>query len=540
MGARRAGIRATVRDALGAGSRAGAASVHGEVVLSLALVMLAAATLLAAALLHGHEARFRDLLGRALLAEAYGRPAPELALVAGTQWWELRRDGSVRAAWEGGEPLDAETRALAEEARAQHTPLLRPGPVWGTIRFAAPVGEGTVAVARLPAAASLQLRALPLALAALLLVIDVAAFTAFGASLLRRRVVAPLQRLAAAARAIAEGALSTRVPEEGPREAIEVAAAFNAMSEALATRTSALEKAVADLRAANAELRRTRAGLDRAERLAAVGRLAAGVAHEVGNPMGALLAFVDMAARDPGLSPASREHLARATQQGERVRHILRQLLDFARPGPAEATPPRPVDLRAAAEETAALVRAQRRYAQVAIEVAAEGTPPPALAEPAAVAQILLNLVVNAADAVRAVGGGRVLLRVRSAALAVRAGEPAAAAAARRAPDAVECLVADDGCGIADADRGRVFDPFFTTKGPGEGTGLGLSNSLRLAEEMGGALELVEPPEGMRTAFALRLPAAGAGAGSASGFAVRSELRSAARGAEPVANEKAQ
>src|SRR5690606_8612501 len=258
------------------------AGVQSEVVVGLALVMLAATTLLAAALLHGHEARWRDLLGRALLAEAHAQPAPELALPAGTRWWELRRDGRIVAAWAGGEALDDATRALAVEARAQGAPLLRPGAVWDEIRFAAPLADGAVAAARLPAAASLRLRALPLALAGILLALDVAVFTAFGASVLRRRVVRPLQRLAAAARGLADGAFDARVPEEGPREITEVAAAFNEMSAALASRTTALEKAVADLRATNAELRRARAGLDRAERLAAVGRLAAGVAHEVG------------------------------------------------------------------------------------------------------------------------------------------------------------------------------------------------------------------------------------------------------------------
>jgi signal transduction histidine kinase len=255
--------------------------------------------------------------------------------------------------------------------------------------------------------------------------------------------------------------------------------------------------------------------------------------------MGALLAFVDLAGRDPGLAPASREHLARAAQQGERVRRILRQLLDFARPG-AGAAAARPFDLAAAAHEAAALVRAQRRYAGVRIEVAQEGEPPPALGDPAGVAQILLNLLLNAADAVLAAGGGRVALRVRPAPLAVRAGEPPERAWARRAPGAVECRVADDGCGIAEADRERIFDPFFTTKDPGEGTGLGLSNSLRLAEEMGGALELVEPPEGLRTAFALRLPGAEPAADTAAGCEVRTALRGEAAGAGPAAGEKAQ
>ena len=98
----------------------------------------------------------------------------------------------------------------------------------------------------------------------------------------------------------------------------------------------------------------------------------------------------------PGLGAGGREHLARGQREGERVRRILRQLLDFS-------SPPRgarvPIELARLCEETAALVRAQRRYAQIRIEVAAEGEPPPALADPSGVAQIVLNLLLNAADA---------------------------------------------------------------------------------------------------------------------------------------------
>jgi signal transduction histidine kinase len=419
--------------------------------------------------------------------------------------------------------LDGETLALAEQVRAREEPLLRPGAAWQSIRFAAPAGPDRVAVARLPKTASLRLRVLPLLLAGVLLALDVALFTAFGASILRRRVVLPLRRLADAARGLAAGAFGERVPEEGPREASEVAAAFNDMSDALARRTEALEKAVVELRDANAELRHTRAGLDRAERLAAVGRLAAGVAHEVGNPMGALLAFVDLAGRDPGLAPASRDHLVRATQQGERVRRILRQLLDFARPAATGAAVP--VDLVAVAEETALMIRSQSRAAGLRVEVRVEGSPPTALGDAGRIAQILLNLALNAADAVRIGGGSGVWMLVRSVPLALRAGALPEEAVARRRPDGVECVVADDGCGVAPSDRERIFDPFFTTKDPGDGTGLGLSNSLRLAEEMGGRLELVPPPEGLRTAFALRLPAAGSFDDSARSCGVRRKMR---------------
>jgi len=503
--------------------------LQAEVVLSLGLVMAAATVLLAATLIGDNEGRLRDLLGRALLAESRELPPPETAFVQGTRWWRVVTSAGASGAGPGepvglgptGEPLDPETLALAEQSRAQGETLLRPGAPWQAVRFATPLSVGgDVAAARLPASASLRLRALPLLLVVGLLAIDVAIFTAFGASMLRRRVVLPLRRLGEAARGLADGAFDARLPVEGPREVAEVAGAFNDMAEALERRTSALEKAVAELRDANTALRRARVGLDRAERLAAVGRLAAGVAHEVGNPMGALLAFLDLAARDPGIAPATREHLERAGQQGGRVRRILRQLLEFSRPAQMARAP---LDLAQLADEAVALVRAQRRYARIRFAVERVGAPGLALGDPGAAAQILLNLVLNAADAVRE--SGRVALRVQGAPLELRAGASREAAAARRRFDAVECLVLDDGCGIGEEDRERIFDPFFTTKPPGEGTGLGLSNSLRLAEEQGGALECVEPPEGWRTAFALRLPLAAQPDATASSCEVRSDVQ---------------
>ena len=114
------------------------------------------------------------------------------------------------------------------------------------------------------------------------------------------------------------------MPAQGPREIQGLAHAFNDMTGALERRRGALEKAVSDLRGVNADLRHARDGLDRAERLASVGRLAAGVAHEVGNPIAAMMAFLDLVGRDDGISATSKQHLGRASREGERVGRILR------------------------------------------------------------------------------------------------------------------------------------------------------------------------------------------------------------------------
>jgi signal transduction histidine kinase len=477
--------------------------IQSEILLSLAVVMATATGVLAATLARSHAAaseRLTELAARALLERARS-PLPELGEpIPGVRWWTIDPGGRALPRGDHSEPLDAPSRELAARAREVQSALVSGGAAWQPPRLAVPLADGSVVVARLPAAA----RPGPvLALVAG----DVLVFTAFGAYLLRRRLVAPLQRVAHAARAIADGSAQARAPVGGPRETAELARAMNAMTDALAGRSEALEKAVAELRASNQRLRETRAGLDRAERLAAVGRLAAGVAHEVGNPMAALLAFVDLARRDPSVSAPAAGLLDRAAREGERVRAILRQLLDFSRP-PRKAAAA--VDLARVCEEMAGLVRAQRRYAAIEIEVVRMGDPPPAFADPDAVAQIVLNLLLNAADALRAgTSAPRICVEVRGAAAQLRAGEGAEGAAGRRRPDAVECRIADNGPGVAAEDRERIFDPFFTTKPPGEGTGLGLSNAARFAEELGGSLSLVDAPA-PGAVFRLRLPVAAA------------------------------
>jgi hypothetical protein len=472
-----------------------------EILGGLALVMVAATALLGAMLAMHHDGQQRELLARALATEASAPPGAP-GLVDDTAWWQVEANGAARPRDLRAGPIDAESLALADAAREAGAPVLRMGTPWGDVRFAMPIGsQGAIAVARLPAAALPGGGAAPRLVALAILAADAAIFIAFGASLLRGRVVLPLRRLAAAARALADGEPNVRAPVGGARETAELAEAFNDMTEALAARTEELEKAVAELRHANRELREVQAGLARAERLAAVGRLAAGVAHEVGNPMGALLAFLDLAGRDPGLSEGSRVHLTRAAAQVERVRKILRQMLDFSQPGRRTRVS---FELGAVMDETAALLRAQ--VEGIEVEARQEGAPPAAFGDPAAVAQILLNLGLNAADAVAGVPAPRIAFLLRPGVLHVRASADASGAEKRSHADAVECLVSDNGVGIPDADRERIFDPFFTTKAPGKGTGLGLSNALRLAEEIGGTLELA--PGTSATCFVLRLPAA--------------------------------
>jgi signal transduction histidine kinase len=457
--------------------------VQAEVLLSLALVMITGTALLAGIFVQVHHARIEALhvvLGEGFVAESQA-DVFDLRPIEGGVWWRLGRAGDVRGLNVSADALDVETRRLAESSFATGESLVESGAPWNPIRFAARGrDEDEVVAGRIDAPVS------GLVLVGLV-VIDILVFGLFGVTLMQRRVVGPLHRLSGAVREIGESGLAASVPVEGVGEIESLGRSFNEMQDALAARAGALEKAIHDLRLANASLHQARDGLDRAERLAMVGSLAAGVAHEVGNPMGALLAFLDVASRDEGIGDEARHCLSRASEQGERVRIILRQLLDFSRPPQIEHVP---IVVREVVEQAIELISAQPEYADIEFVIHAEDGIGRARGDRSITSQILLNLLLNAASAMRESPTKKIRIEIASAVKRRRADDAQDEEIGLQRADAIVCRIGDSGPGIDLEDPGRIFDPFFTTKAPGEGTGLGLANARRLAQELGGSVDV--------------------------------------------------
>jgi two-component system NtrC family sensor kinase len=272
---------------------------------------------------------------------------------------------------------------------------------------------------------------------------------------LRRSIARPLERLQEGAARIASGELDTRIAVDRPDEFGELAHKFNAM-------TSALRE--------HQEL------LLRTERLAGIGRLAAGVAHEINNPLGVILGYVRLLRREATGRLAS--DLAIVEEEAVRCQEIVEGLLDLSRPlqGSGE-----PVDLRRVCEDVVARLRESGNLDGAILNVDGHGV---AAGSHARLRQIAMNLIKNACEAAGA--GGRVSVRIS----ADRSG--------------VTLSITDDGPGIAPEARGHLFEPFFTTKP--SGTGLGLAVSQAIAHAHGGRIEAREAtPRG--TMFTVRLPA---------------------------------
>lgn len=306
----------------------------------------------------------------------------------------------------------------------------------------------------------------------LYLVFDFAAVLAFGMYLGGRYLVRPIRTLTDAA--TSEGA---DVPLlAGPVELARLSRAFATLVQRLRDQNDELAQSVAALEAARDELVRS-------ERLATVGRLAAGVAHEVGNPLASVVGYLEFLTDDRGVAPETRADLhARMGRELERIRLTIRNLLDFSRAPSAE---PQPADLAAIVSSAVELVRVQRRTRGVAIEVS--GSAPPVLVVEERLRQVVVNLLLNASDALQ--GKGQVEVRLSAS------------------PETARVEVRDDGPGVPADVVDQLFDPFFTTKPAGEGTGLGLAICQRIVEESGGTLALVETDES-GACFAFTIPLA--------------------------------
>ncbi len=223
-----------------------------------------------------------------------------------------------------------------------------------------------------------------------------------------------------------------------------------------------LENMVAERTSA---LRAAQSQLVRSEKLASLGRLSAGIAHEVNNPLQAIRNCLELAIEDvDSKRPVDRELLTVAEQDVQRIRRIVSRLLDFARPGSGEMTP---VDVPELISDVLRLVEPQLAREQVVVSKQIEPTRP-VRANEDQLKQVILNLILNAQQAMP--GGGRLTIAVSQ-----QGGE-------------LHIRFTDTGVGIPESDLGRIFDPFFSTKP--DGSGLGLSVSYGIIEGHGGRIEV--------------------------------------------------
>lgn len=300
-------------------------------------------------------------------------------------------------------------------------------------------------------------------------------------ALLVRWVAKPADRLLVATERIGASDTGPLLTEEGPVLG-RLGTAFDRMSARLLAEQERVEHQLEELRRINLALAEARDAAIRQEKLATVGRLSAGVAHEIGNPLAALLGYVELIRMLPE-GPALTDTLDRMEREGRRIDRIVRDLLDFARPSRGTAT--QALDLKTLIEQVIRLLAAQARFKFVSIALSADDGVPCVRAEEHQLQQVLVNLLSNAADAM--VGTGTITLQIR-----------------KEGRD-VSLAVRDHGPGITEADLPRLFDPFFTTKDPGKGTGLGLSISLALVESFGGTITARNHPDG-GAEFVVRLP----------------------------------
>ncbi|HEY3359290.1 MAG TPA: ATP-binding protein [Polyangia bacterium] len=293
-----------------------------------------------------------------------------------------------------------------------------------------------------------------------------------------RRLTVPLLRIRDAL-----GRVPAHAPLDLPPSALTVAEyaglveAFNELSARLAT---------------------TEAELVMAEKVALLGQLASGIAHEVGTPLNVMSGYAQYLKRRLPDADAQAT-LDKIVGQAERLAELIRRVLDFARPAPAQR---QAVDLGQVVEQALELCAGALRGLRVATTLAPDA--PPVSGNAQLLEHAVANLVLNAADACRCAPGGGVI-----SVATVREPGPAGGGAGWLA-----CSVTDDGCGIRPEHLGRIFQPFFTTKAQGQGTGLGLALVDRIVRQHGGRADVHSAP-GVGTVFTLRLPCAPAAAGPA-------------------------
>ena len=320
--------------------------------------------------------------------------------------------------------------------------------------------------------------------------VDFILLLGIGAYILSRIVVRPVNRLLAATEKIIDGHYGQRVRITGSLELARLAQSFNEMSETLLNKDQQVNAHVAALEKANAEIGLAREEALRSEKMASIGLLAAGMAHEIGTPLASIMGYAELMSGEPIDTLSCQDYTKRIIADCSRIDRIVQGLLDYSRPRrqSAEAT-----DIIRLVERSVELLTQQGAFKQILLRSWFEDGLPMVQTDPHQLQQVLINLMLNSRDALPQ--GGKIAIRgmvEKTPALPCRSG-------------CVRIEVMDDGCGIPEDQLKMIFEPFFTTKEPGKGTGLGLAISARIIESFGGRISVKSKP-GKGSCFILWLP----------------------------------
>jgi two-component system NtrC family sensor kinase len=316
--------------------------------------------------------------------------------------------------------------------------------------------------------------------------------------LVHRLIYQPLRDLQHGARRLAGGNLGEPIPVRSRDEFGQVARSFNTMMAGLHESQRQLSDAAHELERKVEErtqqLRAAEAQAVQQQKLAATGLLAAGIAHELNNPLTGVLTFSCLMRQKMKEGTQEAEDMDLVIRETRRCAGIIRRLLDFARQSPPERAQ---ADLNALIAETASLVERSAQLQGTAITLELDPNLPAVWIDKNHIKQVLMNMFVNAQQATET--GGTIHVSTR------RMPEPMAADRGGEPVEMVEITIKDTGCGISEQDLCRIFDPFFTSKEVGKGTGLGLSVSHGIVKAHGGAIQ-VQSEVSRGTVFSIHLP----------------------------------
>jgi len=300
------------------------------------------------------------------------------------------------------------------------------------------------------------------------------------------RIIHPLQEMVTATQRIAEGDLSHKVEVTSADEIGQLASSFNAMVDKLQAANQkliewgrTLEKKVEER---TRELTAMQAHLIRSEKLASLGKLAAGIAHEINNPLGGILIYSHLILEDTDKNSPHYENLKKIVKETARCKDIVKRLLEFARPREPEFSL---LNINEIVEKSLSIVERQALFQNIKIIKRYDSHLPKTVADGAQLQQVFTNIIINAAEAM----DGQGTLTIQTATV----------------DNNLHISFTDTGHGISEEDKKRIFEPFFTTKEVGKGTGLGLAISYSIIQKHHGTIEVVSQRDRGAT-FIVKIP----------------------------------